>query len=117
MTLLGIGVDLIEVDRIRRLARSNKRFLPRVFTPDEIRYCRTKKNQWQHFAARFAAKEAAWKALGESGVGWKDIVVAKAATGKPTLQVKHASLGSVLLQISLSHTEHYATAMVLAYKK
>jgi holo-[acyl-carrier protein] synthase len=117
MKLIGVGVDLIEVRRIRSLALKNKRFLPRVFGPEEIRYCRAKKKPWQHFAVRFAAKEAAWKALGRSGVRLKDILVEREATGKPSLRLRHRTFRSVRLHLSLSHTEDYATATVLAFKK
>src|SRR5277367_6127476 len=79
----GLGLDIVEIGRIEKLARRNARFLPRVFTEQEIRYCRSKKNRWQHFAARFAAKEAVWKALGQDGVALKDISVRRDPSGKP----------------------------------
>ncbi|OFW22057.1 MAG: holo-[acyl-carrier-protein] synthase, partial [Acidobacteria bacterium RIFCSPLOWO2_02_FULL_59_13] len=67
--IVGIGVDLIEVSRLRlAIERHGERFLRRVFTPAEIAYCQSKKNPYERFAARFAAKEAAMKAL---GTGWR----------------------------------------------
>jgi len=75
----GLGVDIVEISRVRRLARRAPRFLPRVFTSREIAYCRSKKNPWPHFAVRFAAKEAVWKALGRAGIALKDIEVDRCA--------------------------------------
>ncbi len=66
--IYGIGIDLIEVERIRRQLDRSDRFIKRIFTPDEIVYCESKKNKAQNYAARFAAKEAFFKAL---GTGWR----------------------------------------------
>src|SRR5579885_1140731 len=80
---MDIGLDIVEIDRIRGLARRSPRFLSRVFSAEEIAYCRGKRLQWQHFAVRFAAKEAVWKALGREGLGLKDISVSRDERGKP----------------------------------
>ena len=72
----GLGLDIVEIDRISKLARSNPRFLTRVFSKDEIAYCKGKRRKWQHFAVRFAAKEAVWKALGLPGLAVYPLQVA-----------------------------------------
>lgn len=115
MTLIGLGVDLIEVARIRRLGRS-RRFLSRVFTAEEIRYCSSRRNKWQHFAVRFAAKEAVWKALGRSGVRWRDIGVVRQDSGRPEVRLRHKKFGRVTVLVSLSHTLAYAAASAVAFK-
>ena len=89
--IIGTGVDICEVPRIAEsIARFGDRFLHRVFTEREIRYCRSKKNSVERFAARFAAKEAAMKALGTGasrGVTWKSIEVGHAPGGRPILHL------------------------------
>src|SRR5271170_2170867 len=106
---LELGLDIIEIDRIRRLARRTPRFLPRVFTAREIAYCRSKKYPWQHFAVRFAAKEAVWKALDRDGISLKDISVSRDARGKPGVLINGKKAPS--LKLSLSHSDHYAVAV------
>lgn len=115
MELIGIGVDLIEVARIQRLAK-NARFLTKVFTKEEIRYCSSRKNKWQHFAVRFSAKEAVWKALNRSGVRWRDIGVERRGNGRPEVHLHHKKFGDVTVLLSLSHTERYAAASAVAFK-
>jgi len=115
MQLIGVGLDIIEVGRIRRLGR-NPRFLPKVFTPEEIRYCCARKNRWQHLAVRFAAKEAVWKALGRGGVRWRDIGVVRQGSGRPEVRLRHKKFGRVTVLVSLSHTERYAAACAVAFK-
>jgi holo-[acyl-carrier protein] synthase len=88
--IVGTGVDLAEVDRIRASAeRFGDRFLKRIYTPREIAYAERKANKYERYAARFAAKEAGMKAIGtgwRGGVRWKDFEVANLPTGKPTLR-------------------------------
>ena len=103
-----IGLDIVEIGRIKRLGSRNPRFLNRVFTDQEIRYCQPKKNRWQHFAARFAAKEAVWKALGQDGVGLKDISVSRDAKGRPGVLLRGKPAPHI--QLSLSHCGQYAMA-------
>jgi holo-[acyl-carrier protein] synthase len=114
--MFSLGVDIVEVPRIARLMRQ-QRFLKRVFTPGEVDYCRGKKNAAQHFAVRFAAKEAVYKALGRSGVSHKDISVRNAANGKPAVALS-SSLKSLerRVSITLSHTAEYAVAVALYHK-
>ena len=116
---LSLGVDIEEVARFRRLIR-NPRFMRRVFTADEVAYCNAKKNRAQHFAVRFAAKEAIWKALSPaikksgSAVGHRDIGVRNDAAGKPDV-VLPRSLARFRRRVtlSLSHTDAYAVAVAL----
>ncbi len=116
---MDVGVDIEEVKRFTSLIK-NSRFLKRVFTDDEIRYCRSKKNKAQHFAVRFAAKEAAWKALSDvmrrrnATLSHRDIGLRNQATGKPEMVLQGALASwSKRLSVSLSHTKNYAVAVVL----
>ena len=121
--IVGSGVDMIEIARIAEtIARYGDRFCRRVYLPGEILYCRRKRNAAESFAARFAAKEAAAKALGtgiQAGVGWQDIEVVRALSGQPSL-VFHGraatiarNLGASHAVISLTHTRTHALAQVL----
>ena len=118
--LRGVGVDIVEIERIRELARSEgPRFLERVFTPGEIAYCTAKHDAALHFAARFAAKEAVSKALatGWSGVfRWKDVEVSNDDSGRPRV-VLHGRLQELLpaasVLVSISHSASHAVAMAL----
>jgi holo-[acyl-carrier protein] synthase len=117
--LAGLGVDIEEVKRFVPLIR-NKKFLSRVFTKEEIAYCMAKKNRAQHFAVRFAAKEAVWKAISEpmarfkKGIGHKDIGVRNSKKGKPAVVLPaHLSRWQKKISISLSHTNAYAVAVAM----
>lgn len=108
---MEIGLDIVEIERVRELGRKTPRFLSRVFTPAEISYCRGKKLQWQHFAVRFAAKEAVWKALGKVGLRLKDISISRDKRGKPGILLRGKPCPSLI--ISLSHSERYALAVAV----
>jgi len=123
MSILGIGVDMVEVERIQHsLERFGERFLKRVFTEAEIAYCQSMKFSARHFAARFAAKEAVSKAFGTGigkAMGWRDIDVHKKDSGEPFL-VLHGGAdqlakgrGMTSSWITLSHTDHHAVAMIV----
>ena len=90
--IVGLGVDIAEVHRIEAaIARRGEAFLRRVFTPAEIAYCERHRNRYERYAGRFAAKEAAMKALGTGwrhGVRWVDIEVIRLPGGKPSLQLR-----------------------------
>ncbi|MCK4300079.1 MAG: holo-ACP synthase, partial [Planctomycetes bacterium] len=90
MAVVGIGVDIVEVERVAEvIAQHGDRFLTRVFTPREVAYCRSRKRKNEHFAARWAAKEAAVKALRaafEGAVSWRDVEVVTGDMGEPTLK-------------------------------
>jgi len=114
--IIGIGADIIEVQRIKNLAEKSPRFLERVFTSQEIQYSHSKKNRFQHLAARFAAKEAFFKALGRK-IRWTEVSVVNLSSGKPTLEFStQEPLPFDTAQVSLSHLKHYAIAFVILEK-
>jgi holo-[acyl-carrier protein] synthase len=121
--IVGIGIDIIEVARIREVLLRTPRFRERVFTPAERAYCDSRSAlAAQHYAARFAAKEAALKALQtgwRDGIGWQDVEVASREMGAPYL-VLHGpvlelfnSSGATATHLSLSHTSEHAIAQVI----
>ena len=121
--ILGTGVDLAEVDRIREaVGRYGRRFVERIFTPAEIAYVERKANRYERYAARFAAKEAGMKAIGtgwKQGVRWRDFEVANLPSGKPTLRLYGraaqiaARLGVRSVSLSLTHTAQSGLAHVI----
>jgi holo-[acyl-carrier protein] synthase len=123
MSVLGIGVDLVECARIQRsIDRFGDRFLHRVFTDGEIEYSMSMKFPARHLAARFAAKEAVSKAFGTGigkAMGWRNIDVRKKPSGEPYLvfsgpaQEFATQRGVVSARITLSHTEHHAMACIV----
>jgi holo-[acyl-carrier protein] synthase len=110
---MDVGIDIVEIDRIAKTVR-NPRFLKRVFTAQEVAYCRSRKNSAQHFAVRFAAKEAVWKAVGEPKLLHRDIQVRNRANGKPEVIFprRFAKLAR-RISISLSHGREYAVAIAI----
>jgi holo-[acyl-carrier protein] synthase len=120
--LVGTGIDLAEIPRIRNsIARFGNRFLDRIFTPKEKAYCLRKRNAAESFAARFAAKEAAAKALGTGisyGVNWLEIEVTREPSGRPGLAFHGRAaqiadkLGVTNAALSLTHTGLLAMASV-----
>lgn len=116
----GIGVDIIEIERIRESIESRgNRFLEKVFTPHEIAYCAAKANSAQHYAARFAAKEALSKALSTGWAGefrWKDVELTNDPSGQPHIAL-HGPLRDGLagnaVHVSLSHSHSHVVAMVI----
>ena len=127
MSVLGIGVDLVECERIQHsLDRFGQKFLNRVFTEGEIEYSMSMKFPARHLAARFAAKEAVSKAFGTGigkAMGWRDIDIRKKPSGEPYLvfsgpaQDLAAKRGLASALITLSHTEHHAMACVVLEAK
>ena len=121
--IVGTGVDIVEVPRIAEaIARHGERFLRRIFTEGEIRYCESKANKVERYAARFAAKEAALKAIGTGwgrGVGWREVEVRREPGGRPTVGFSGraaeiaARLGMKRASLSLSHTAEHAIAQVI----
>jgi|SRR6516165_11473466 holo-[acyl-carrier protein] synthase len=121
--IVGIGVDITEVDRIRRsIERFGLRFVERIFTREEIRYCESKANKNERYAARFAAKEAAMKAIGTGwsrGVTWLDVEVRRVPGHRPTIAFHGraaeflAQLGAAHAHLSLTHTDQFALAQVI----
>jgi holo-[acyl-carrier protein] synthase len=114
--IVGIGIDLIEVDRVNKTMAQHPRFLDRVFTPEEVRYSRGKRNAAQHLAARFAAKEAFFKALGRR-IAWAEVGVVNLPSGQPLLQVTtKEDLGFSRAHLSLTHLRSHAQALVVLEK-
>lgn len=120
------GVDIIEIERIRdSIENLGEKFLKRVFTDKEIEYCESKKGQkYQHYAARFAAKEAALKAISEKlddkySVCWRDFEVINNIQGKPQINLLNINTEKIeSIDISISHCKLYATAnVVVLYKE
>ena len=120
---VGLGIDIVEVERMRALLERSPHFADRVFSPDECAYCRSMANPATHFALRFAAKEAVLKALGTGfsrGVDVRDIEVGRMASGKPRAILAGRAreiaeeMGVRSLEISLSYTHTEAVACALA---
>lgn len=121
--IVGTGIDIAEVPRIAQsIERFGERFLQRIFTVGEMRYCDSKANRVERYAARFAAKEAAMKALGTGwnhGVRWVDCEVVRMPGGRPTLKFHGkagefaAKLGTKNIALSLTHTKEQAMAQVI----
>lgn len=121
--IVGTGVDIAEVARIREsIERFGDRFLRRIFTEGEIGYCERRASRCESYAARFAAKEAAMKALGTGwsrGVRWRDIEVVRPKGQRPTIQFHGeaaaiaAKLGTRNIALSLTHTSEAALAHVI----
>ncbi len=126
MEILGIGTDITECLRIAKMIeRHADLFINRVYTPGEIAYCQKRKQATQHFAGRWAAKEAVLKALGtgwRQGISWRDVEVCNEAGGRPTIVLhggaKKAAeeLGADQVLISISHCRTYATAYALVVR-
>ena len=121
--IVGTGIDIAEVPRIAEsIRRFGNRFLRRIFTEGEIRYCESKANRVERYAARFAAKEASMKALGTGwsrGVRWRDIEVTRQPGGRPTVTFHNTAaefasrLGTRNVALSLTHTGELAMAQVI----
>lgn len=121
--IVGIGIDVAEVKRIRAVIESQgERFLRRVFTIDEVAYCEQFKNKYERYAGRFAAKEAGMKALGTGwsrGVRWVDVEVVRHRGERPTLELKGEArkiadgLGVKHVALSITHTVEQAIAQVI----
>lgn len=112
MALVGIGTDIVEVARIAEFAKKAGA-LERIFSDEEIAYCRARKNCFEHLAVRFAAKEAVYKALPFGGVAFKKIAVYNGPDGAPRVKVDDARCAGLKILISLSHTRQYAAAMAV----
>jgi holo-[acyl-carrier protein] synthase len=124
--IVGLGLDIAEIDRIEAaITRHGVPFLERIFTAREVAYCESHKNRFERYAARFAAKEAAMKALGTGwrrGVRWRDIEVARDSSGKPTLHLEGAArqiadgLGVKNISLTITHSGNLALAEVIFEK-
>ncbi|OKZ76074.1 MAG: holo-[acyl-carrier-protein] synthase [Clostridium sp. 26_22] len=122
---ISCGVDIIEIDRVKEsIEQLGDKFLNRVFTDKEIEYCESRKNQkYQHYAARFAAKEATFKAVSgqiddKYNVCWKDFEVTNDEQGRPSIKLVGIDEKSIEnIDISISHCKKYAVANVTVLYK
>lgn len=124
INVVGIGTDIIECLRIAQMIeRHGELFIGRVFTPSEIQYCRSRKLATQHFAGRWAAKEAVLKALGTGwrrGISWRDIEIQNDSAGRPKVVLRGGArdvmdkLGIAQVMITISHCRSHATAYAMA---
>ncbi|MGH9775707.1 MAG: holo-ACP synthase [Candidatus Acidiferrales bacterium] len=121
--IVGLGIDIAEIDRIKAaMARHGRAFCERVFTAAEISYCEGHRNKFERYAGRFAAKEAAMKALGtgwRGGVRWRDFEVKNLRGGKPKLEISGVAgeiagrLGVRNVSLSITHSGNLALAQVI----
>lgn len=118
----GIGIDLVEVDRIMTSMKKERGFRELVFSADEIAYCEPKANRFEHYAARYAAKEAFFKALGTGwidGTAFNEVEILNTEKGKPYLHflgLTAATIGKMAIkniQVSLTHIKTMASAVVI----
>jgi holo-[acyl-carrier protein] synthase len=124
MNVIGIGTDIVECLRIAQMIEHHgELFIDRVYTPAEIQYCRARKQATQHFAGRWAAKEAILKALGtgwRKGISWRDVEVHNKPGGRPVVRLRGGArevvtqLGIRRMLVSISHCRSHATAYALA---
>lgn len=118
---INCGTDIIEIDRVKKaIERLENKFLNKIFTKKEIEYCESKnKMRFQHYAARFAVKEAVFKAISNNlenkyQIGWKNIQVKNDDKGKPSIEFLDCNIkGLQNIDISISHCKSYATAIVV----
>lgn len=118
---INCGTDIIEIERIKESIEDlGDKFIQRVFTPKEIEYCESKKTaKYQHYAARFAAKEAAFKAISrllndKYSIGWKNIEVTNDETGRPHIAFLEIQIDQIKdIDLSISHCKDYAVANVV----
>ena len=121
--IVGLGLDIAEIDRIEAaITRHGTPILERLYTPAEVAYCESHRNKFERYAGRFAAKEAAMKALGTGwrrGVRWRDIEVIREASGKPSLALKGTAkriaegLGVKNISLTITHSGNLALAEVI----
>ncbi len=126
MNIVGVGTDIIEIVRIgQMIEKHGELFLNRVYTENEMKYCQRRKHYLQHYAGRWAAKEAVMKTLGTGwvrGMSWRDIEVSNHKSGQPCIKIcggaqeiaERQGIGDIL--ISISHCRSYATATAIAVR-
>lgn len=123
--IIGIGIDIIEIDRIKHSVDTfGDSFLNKIYTKNELDYCLAKHNKYQHLAARFAAKEAIYKALAsgwEKEATWKSMEITNESNGLPVVKFL-GKLNEFIsddkeIKVSLSHSDNYVAAVAIIYKK
>jgi holo-[acyl-carrier protein] synthase len=116
--ILGTGVDITEVSRLRKAVEKwGESFLSRIFTDEEIENAKKRLSLYQHLAGRFAAKEAVFKALGDAGLNWKDVQILNDREGKPYCKILNGRARKVDIYISISHVKNYAVANAVITQK
>lgn len=118
----GTGVDIIEISRIKTAIEKDNKFIKKIFSEKEIEYCESKVKKAQHYAARFASKEAFFKAIGtgwRKGMSWTDISIENNELGKPDIKLTGETLkyfnksGYKSITLSISHSKEYAVGFVI----
>lgn len=120
---IRIGTDIIEISRIKKsIEDTDNKFIERIYTNKEIEYCESRKSQkYQHYAVRFAGKEAVFKAISsvlknKFEIDWKDIEILNDSSGRPYVNILKSKISDKInIDISLSHCKEYAVANVIAY--
>lgn len=112
--LTGLGIDIVEIGRIRKIVSERKNFIRRVLSKSEIRYCEKSRNRFERIAGRFAAKEAVIKALGAKNLPLKHIQIENENTGRPGVKIPGKVFRNVEIMLSISHTKDYAAAAAVA---
>lgn len=116
--ILGTGVDITEVNRLRRAVEKwGDVFLRKIFTEMELENAKTRSTLYQHLAGRFAAKEAVFKALGDKRLGFKDIQILNDSDGKPFCEILNKKARKVCVHVSISHVKSYAVANAIITAK
>ena len=109
----GTGIDIIEISRIKQaIERWGDDFINQIFNPEEIKYVSRHKYPYQHYAVRFAVKEAVFKAIGDQKISWKDLTVTNDKNGKPSCRINNKKFKKKIF-ISLSHCKNYAVASAI----
>jgi len=122
--IIGVGIDIIEIDRIKEsVDKFGEKFLSKIYTKSELEYCLSKASKYQHLAARFAAKEAVYKALTtgwHEKATWQDIEISNEPNGMPVVSLKGKLNGFLTkgknLRISMSHSRDYVACVAIIYK-
>ena len=115
--IVGSGIDIVEIFRMKdAIEKWGDNFLSRIFTPREVKYASGRAFPHQHLAARFAAKEAVYKAIGDRTISWKDLTITNSADGKPVCHVKGLAPDRVV-HLSISHSKYYAVASAVVETK
>jgi holo-[acyl-carrier protein] synthase len=116
--IIGTGVDITEVNRLRKAVEKwGKDFLERVFTQNELRNAKTRGSLYQHLAGRFAAKEAIFKALNVRELTWKDVEILNDEAGRPLAKIINEKIKKVDIHLSISHVKSYAVASAIITEK
>ena len=118
MKIIGTGVDITEVSRLRRaIEKWGQSFIARVFTEKELENAKTRGSLYQHLAGRFAAKEAVFKALGNMKLALKEVQILNDKDGKPFCQVLNNKAKDCAILVSISHVKNYAVANAIITKE